>query len=245
MSALLIRIILAFCIILIFSCRTTPKSDVPEGSNKAAVQLTQTDNEQMNNLINMNKKIEEDLKTYRQEIQEDRGNDMKIEKPNEYLTSLILALIDDAVDLLPDEYRDSIIKDGNIDAIVEGSINYDPSQSLNKSLDSSNLGGEAAYIARKIYSEDPKEEILIPQSIYYEGFSPVKDLEQSIEKGKNNLKKAEVLYRDQYNLALNLLVNLWIENIKYSKKILKKMPKEGVYLRDEENDLYPYDVWDK
>jgi hypothetical protein len=163
---------------------------------------------------------------------------------NDYLEALIYSLINDALDLIPGNYRNAMVGDEDIDEIMEGAINYDFSIPLNYSISPENFGAQAAYIAIMVYGKEPTEEIKIPEAIYYKGFIPLKDIEEQISEGKEQLRKSEVLYRDQYNLALNLVVNIWIETLRSSGRAIKNRPKEGVYIRNSDNNLYPYDVWD-
>ena len=158
--------------------------------------------------------------------------------------SLVYSLVNDAVDLLPANLRQKILEADNLDPIMEGASSFEPSIRLKSySVDPNNFGVQAAYILRGIYGERDFKKKIIPQTLYFNGFSKIDidNIEDRIKKDKSQLVKTETLYRDQYNLALNLLVNIWLNDFKKSGETISKIPKEGVYLRDSNGNLYFYE----
>lgn len=173
-------------------------------------------------------------------IPEERESSMKVH--SDEFVSLIYSLINDAVDQLPEDLQNKIAKDGNLDPIMEGVNSFDPfAKPINHSVNPNNFGAQACYILKEIYGESNLKDVVIPQAIYFEGFSDMDDIEKEIKNKMSNLLKSQPFYRGQYNLALNLIVNVWLNDFKKSGEIISKIPKEGVYLRDSNGNLYFYE----
>jgi hypothetical protein len=143
---------------------------------------------------------------------------MKSDLQTQHTLTLVQTLTRDALALLAEDLRKQIRK--QMKSLVEDAKS--PS---------------TTYVVSKIY-DTGIEDAAIPEIIYYEGFKNIDNIESRILKGKSNFKDPEKLYRDQYNLALNLLVNLWLTNLKKSDAQIQKIPKRGIYLRDSTGELY-------
>jgi len=145
---------------------------------------------------------------------------MKSDLQTQESLRLVKTLVRDAFALLPEGLRKQIRRQMN--SLVEDAKSLSP-----------------AYIVSKIYDAGI-EDTAIPQVIYYEGFKSIDNIESRIVEGKSHFIDPEKRYRDQYNLAVNLLVNLWLTNLKKSGAQIQKIPKEGIYLRDSRGELYIY-----
>ncbi len=158
---------------------------------------------------------------------------------DEAFTFLISRLIIDALYLLPVSIKRLIKK--NKKAIIEDAVTYYREKKFPKHYpESQDLGGQASYTLMKVYGKKPTK-ITIPRAIYYDGFEEGWDFNNKLVKGKKQLNTSRNLSRDTYNLALNLLVNLWLSNLRKSRKKISPLPKEGVYLRDANKRLYLYE----
>lgn len=155
--------------------------------------------------------------------------------------SFVYNLINDGLDLLPDDLEKMILKDQGIDALMEGALTFDPQEtSLKYSLAPINFGAQASYVVLNIYDGIPKNAV-IPRAIYYDGFEGGENFSGQIIEGKKALARSIHLHRDKYNLALNLLTDIWLTNFKKSGQEVTDLPKEGVYLRDANEELYLYE----
>lgn len=161
-------------------------------------------------------------------------------KPTNEFQSLSYALINDVLDLIPDEISDTIQDEHNINEIMVGIGNPGPKALPSFSIERRNLGSQVAYIVLLVYGNEIKN-ITIPQSIYYTQEDSDKNINMRIKNGLYLIKKNPVSnsQRDLYNLALNIIIDLWIMD--FSKKgFHAERPNDGVYLRDSQNNLYPY-----
>jgi len=129
------------------------------------------------------------------------------------MTNLIQILVKDALALLPKKIREKMRE---------------------YSKDTKSISD----IVRRIYKTDKIKDLSIPEVIYYEGFKNIQNIENIVREESSKLTNSEKLYRDQYNISLNLLVNLWLTNLKKSMNRIRKIPKEGIYLRDSTGELY-------
>lgn len=129
------------------------------------------------------------------------------------MTDLIQILVKDALALLPKKIREKMRE---------------------YSKDTKSISD----IVRGIYKTDKIKDLSIPEVIYYEGFKNIQNIENIVREESSKLTNSEKLYRDQYNISLNLLVNLWLTNLKKSMDRIRKIPKEGIYLRDSTGELY-------
>lgn len=155
--------------------------------------------------------------------------------------SFVYNLINDALDLLPDDLEKMILKDQGVEALMEGALTFDPQESsLKYSLAPINFGAQASYVVLNIYDGVPVN-VVIPRAIYYDGFDGGEIFSSRIIEGKKALARSSHLHRDKYNLALNLLTDIWLANFKKSGQEVTDLPKEGVYLRDANEELYLYE----
>lgn len=149
---------------------------------------------------------------------------------------LVSCLIIDAFYLLPASIRRLIKK--NKKTIIEDAVTYYQEKKFPKhSPGSKDLGAQASYTLMQVYGKKTAHKTK-PQSIYYDGFEEDFDFNNKLVKGKKDLNNSKNLSRDIYNLAINLLVNLWLQNLRQSGKTISSTPKEGVYLRDAKEKLY-------
>jgi hypothetical protein len=167
-------------------------------------------------------------------------DDMKDDNRKGFI-SITYTLINDAFDLLP-SVAAGLQEDDGIDEIIDSTMNSTLSSSTNFSLDPKNCGTQLAQIIIQVYGDDPSEDVMLPQSVYYEGYKTPRNISNVIKIALNKMGNKPTDYRDKYNLALNIYVNQLITDYKQSNKRLPKVPKEGVYLRNDDEHLYPYEV---
>ena len=79
---------------------------------------------------------------------------------------------------------------------------------------------------------------VIPEAIYYNGFNRDDNFSGRIIEGGKQVEKSSRPDRDRYNLALNILTDLWLVDFEKSGQKITDPPREGVYLRDAHEDLY-------
>jgi hypothetical protein len=125
-----------------------------------------------------------------------------------------------------------------IQILVEDAFALLPKNVLEQVREYSKDTKSISYIVRRIYKTDEIKDLAIPEVIYYEGFKNIENIENIVREESSKLTNSERLYRDQYNISLNLLVNLWLTNLKKSMNRIRKIPKEGIYLRDSTGELY-------
>jgi hypothetical protein len=168
---------------------------------------------------------------------------MKSSQLDEQMISLIQSLVNDAIELMPDSLKKKAFTESAFDSIMEGGINFDRKTfSLQFSDDQDNLGAQASYVALRtleISGQKPSV-ITVPQTIFYEPFDEKLNPEKWFLAVKEDLKKSQNLNRDTYNLALRLIVGLWLMDFKKAGSKVDKKPREGVYLRNSDNRLYFY-----
>jgi hypothetical protein len=176
--------------------------------------------------------------------QQDQGDQTVEDNPaDDVLTSLAEGLIDDALNLLAKSLSEKLAPDGIMDELMAGALEMDPSnKKFLGSADTTSLGGQAAYVVRKVYGADFGGEWAIPQTIFFERFlvTPAK-VDTVISQLERDIRKSKNPDRDKYNLCLNVTVNLWVDNINRKNKASHRKPKGGVYVRDAEDTLYLYE----
>ena len=152
--------------------------------------------------------------------------------------SFVYNLINDALDLLPVDLEKRVLQGGKADPLLAGALAFDPQQkSLKFSLEPSNLGAQASYVVFQIYGGAPVNAV-IPQAVYYNGFDRGEDFSGRIIEGRRRIEKSSRPDRDRYNLALNILTDLWLLDFEKSGQKITDPPREGVYLRDAHEELY-------
>lgn len=168
------------------------------------------------------------------------GGDSVMDK---HFASLAYSLVKDTLDFLPVRWARKVVPDGQPSTIVNFIAECDFSKlQINDSIESRNFAAHVGYIIIKIYGKPPLENIQIPQTVYYDGFNAVDNLEKKISESMPVILKSEYGYRDKYNLALNLMLNMWIDYFIMAGYEMKNMPVEGVYVRDSYNKLYLYEA---
>ncbi|MBI5101566.1 MAG: hypothetical protein HZB33_07020 [Nitrospirae bacterium] len=175
------------------------------------------------------------------------GQIMGIESPLGSLESIVESVIDDALDFLPKATADQIAPGGDLDALMDAALNVEASESgFLGSADPASLGAQAAHIVNKVYGEGRGKDWSIPQTIFFERiFIGPDTVDMTIARLKRGLESSKNIERDKYNICLNAVVNLWIENLSRNDQVMHRKPKEGVYLRDAENTLYAYEEGEK
>ena len=152
--------------------------------------------------------------------------------------SFVYNLINDAIDLLPADLEKLVLQGRKVDSLLAGALAFDPQQkSLRFSLEPSNLGAQASYVVFQIYGGAPVNAV-IPQAVYYNGFDRGENFSGRIIEGRRQIEKSSRPDRDRYNLALNVLTDLWLVDFEKSGQKITDLPREGVYLRDAHEDLY-------
>jgi hypothetical protein len=152
--------------------------------------------------------------------------------------SFFYNLINDAIDLLPDDLEKLVLQGRKGDSLLAGALAFDPQhKSLRVSLEASNLGAQASYVVLQIYGGAPVNAV-IPQAVYYNGFDRGENFSERIIEGRRQIERSSHPDRDRYNLALNVLTDLWLVDLEQSGQKITDPPIEGVYLRDAHEDLY-------
>lgn len=143
---------------------------------------------------------------------------------------IVVSLVFDSLDLLPTDSSSKIY-----DVILTGIEIPDQSEILNKSILTSHKKEDIALIAghivQLVYGESIGKEIVIPQAILF--FHKDKVIYSDITALKSRLITSENRYLDAYDICLSLLVNLLSDNYGIQQK-----NREGLYLRDLNNNLY-------
>jgi hypothetical protein len=158
---------------------------------------------------------------------------------NDDFSEIVYALINDALDLLPDKLKVMIGGDDSIDEIMVGIENPGPKTKPSFSTNKRNLGAQVAYVTILVFGVNARN-AAIPQSIYYDAIGPRGDVNKRIDDGLKQLAKSDSVSRDRYNLALNLVVDLWFKDFN-EQGLMMSAPTKGVYLRDSNNNLYLYE----
>jgi len=168
------------------------------------------------------------------------GPDQGIEdfRTNYDFISFVYNLINDALDLLPADLEKVVLRGRKVDSLLAGALAFDPRQkSLRFSPEPSNCGAQASYVVFQVYGGVPVN-ALIPQAVYYSGFDRGENFSGRIIDGGRQIEKSSRPDRDRYNLALNVLTDLWLVDFEKSGQKITDPPREGVYLRDAHDDLY-------
>jgi hypothetical protein len=143
---------------------------------------------------------------------------------------IVVSLVFDSLDLLPVDSSSKIY-----DVILAGIEIPEESEILSKNILTSpkkeDIALIAGYIVQQVYGESIGNEIVIPQAILL--FHKEKVKYSDITALKSRLITSENRYMDAYDICLSLLVNLLSDNYKIQQK-----NREGLYLRDFNNNLY-------
>ena len=157
--------------------------------------------------------------------------------------SLVYSVINDAVDLFAERPKQMILANDGLNQMMEAAESYDPSFKPSiLAFNSSNLGVHAAYVVEQVYGMEDLTGAIVPRTVYFRGIQKVSldDIEKTVRKENSGMTNKETIYRDKYNLALSLVVSLWVRDFEGSGYRLTSPPKEGVYPRDKNGDLYLY-----
>jgi hypothetical protein len=159
------------------------------------------------------------------------GVDMRL---NESELALVYAVARDCNDLLPN------LTEPNLELIMEGARDFNsPAKAITYSINGTNLGWQAALVVREVYSGKHPKDLQIPSVVYYEGVNEP-NVTQRLKETKDKLADTNEVDKDYYNAAINILLDLWLEDLRQSGQTAM-MPTEGVYIRDNENHLYLYE----
>ncbi len=143
---------------------------------------------------------------------------------------LIISLMLDSLDLLPKN-----IGNKYFDVIMKGIVIPVQDDVIEKSVLTSQREEDVAFIAgliaQTVYGKKVRNEYLIPQAILFTHEDKISYADLSLAASK--LTTSQNRYMDAYNASLNLLVNTLSAN-----KSLKQATKNGLYLRDANNNLY-------
>lgn len=164
-----------------------------------------------------------DIKFYKQdEMMKNNGSSSKNDN------ALLIALITDAIDILPDELAKELTPGDNIDSLLSSS----PVKTSNYNLDLSVFLNQAKDIIQNFFP-NVTDELILPDTIYYLDMSG----------GNINVQNSFLDINDkndQYSLLLSTLLSLWIVDFKEINVDKLMMPREGIYLRDDNGTLYYY-----
>lgn len=170
------------------------------------------------------------------------ANGSNLTSMNKDFVSLVFDIVNDVLDLMPEEWAQQISPAEKLDKIINSVSNFDSSKlPFNDSIEPDNMGIQAAYVVEKVFGKIPPKNIKIPQTVYYEGFKGSDNLEDRIRETMSKISSSKNIFRDKYNLALSIMTDLLINDFIYSGEKIGKLPKEGVYLRDSKGNLYLYE----
>lgn len=159
-----------------------------------------------------------------------QGNQETADAVNSF-HKLVVSLLLDSLDLLPksvsDKYVDVILKGIEI-PVQDDEIKEDVLLSQRKE----DIAKVAGLIVQRVYGT-MMHEPLIPQTIIFSYEDKVTYADLTVAASK--LDSSQNRNMDAYNACLNLLVNSLSGNSKMMQK-----PKNGLYLRDINNNIYFY-----
>jgi hypothetical protein len=143
---------------------------------------------------------------------------------------LVVSLVLDSLDLLPtkisDKYFDVIMKGIEI-PVQEDEIE----KSVLTSQRKEDIASVAALIVQHVYGKNVRQGTLTPQTIIYSYEDNV--VHADLVAAAHKLNSSQNRDIDAYNACLNLLVNSL-----YSNNPTKHRPKNGLYVRDANDNLY-------
>lgn len=148
---------------------------------------------------------------------------------------LTYAIVNDAICIISPHIK---VKIGGNDSVQEMMRGIDCLCSQTRpslSVSERNLGLQAACVIYAVYGKVPSE-ITIPENILYEGAGVKGDAHTRQKRGLNSLRESGDKLTDQYNLAFNLVVDLWLKAFA-EHKLLVTFPPRGAYRRDIEKNL--------
>jgi len=163
------------------------------------------------------------------------GHDIKFYKQDDILKNndsfskrLLSLVMGDAIDILPDELVNKLTPGDNIDFLLSSSSvktsKYD--------LDLSVFLNQAKGVTQNFFP-NITDDLILPDTVYY----------SILPGGQTNINDSFLDINDiddRYSILLSTLLSLWIENFKEKGFDTFKMPKEGIYLRDRNFNLYYY-----
>ena len=148
---------------------------------------------------------------------------------------LAYALINDAVCIVSPHVKVRMGGNDSIREMMKGIECLGPRSIPSSSVSERNLGLQAACVVLAVYGRQPSE-VEIPESILYEGAGVSGDFHARMKRGLHKLRKSDDKRKDRYNLAFNLVVDLWLKAFA-EHKLLATFPARRSYRRDTEKSL--------
>jgi hypothetical protein len=148
---------------------------------------------------------------------------------------LAYALINDAVCIVSPHVKVRVNGNDSVREMMKGIECLGHKSIPSASVSERNLGLQAACVVLAVYGRQPSE-VEIPESILYEGAGVSGDFHATMKRGLHKLRKSDDRRKDQYNLAFNLVVDLWLKAFA-ENKLLVTFPSRGSCRRDTEKNL--------
>jgi len=148
---------------------------------------------------------------------------------------LAYALINDAVCIVSPHVKVRMGGNDSIREMMKGIECLGPRSIPSSSVSERNLGLQAACVVLAVYGKQPSD-VEIPENILYEGAGVAGDFQARLKRGLHKLHKSDDRQRDQYNIAFNLVVDLWLKAFA-EHKLLVTFPSRGSCRRDTEKNL--------
>ena len=148
---------------------------------------------------------------------------------------LAYALINDAVCIVSPHVKVRVSGNDSVREMMKGIEGIGSKSIPSSSVSERNLGLQAACVVLAVYGKQPSD-VEIPENILYEGAGVAGDFQARLKRGLHKLHKSDDRQRDQYNIAFNLVVDLWLKAFA-EHKLLVTFPSRGSCRRDTEKNL--------
>ncbi len=148
---------------------------------------------------------------------------------------LACALISDAMCLVSPHLKVKIGGDGTIREMMKGMENLGKEPLPSASVSEEDLGLQVAYVILAVYGKQPSG-VGIPDNLLYEGLGASRDYPARLKRGLQKLRGSGDPRKERYNLAFNLVVDLWFKAF-LRKELIVSLPARGSYRRDRSKNL--------
>jgi Flp pilus assembly pilin Flp len=148
---------------------------------------------------------------------------------------LACALISDALCLTSPHLKVKIEGDNTIREMMKGMEGLGQKPLPSASVSERDLGLQVGYVILAVYGKQPSE-VEIPETLIYEGLGASKDYQARLRGGIRKLRRSDDPRKERYNLAFNLVVDLWFKAF-LRKELIVSLPARGTYRRDRSKNL--------
>ena len=148
---------------------------------------------------------------------------------------LACALISDALCLVSPHLKVRIDGDGTIREMMKGMEGLCRKPLPSASVSERDLGLQVGYVLLAVYGKQPSG-VEIPDNLIYEGLGASRDYQSRLKRGLQKLRGSGDPRKERYNLAFNLVVDLWFKAF-LRKELIVSLPARGTYRRDRSKNL--------